>query len=339
MSGNAIIVVNPLPSGITGTDHVCSGTTTTLSDAGSGTWSSSNTTLASVTAGTGIVTGIMAGTALIIYSLPTGCFTTVMVTINSLPSVYTMTGGGDYCSGDTGVQIGLAGSNTGISYQLYDGATTVGTPMAGLGSVLDFGFLTVAGTYTVQAINIATGCVNGMSGTAEIIIDPLPASYMVSGSGTFTVSTTVELSNSQVGVSYQLYDSTALVGSPILGTGSPFTFPVTTSGTYIIVATNWTTGCKDTMSDSAVIVISHAATGVTNQMSNKDIIIAPNPAHQNLSIKAPILNRVQVYDMTGRVLIDEACNSSEISLNLDDLNPGIYLIKINDQFMQKIVKE
>ncbi len=93
------------------------------------------------------------------------------------------------------------------------------------------------------------------------------------------------------------------------------------------------------MSGSAVIVISHAATGVVNQMSNKDIVISPNPAHQNLSIKAPILHRVQVYDMTGRVLVDEACNSNVISLNIDDLNPGIYLVRVNDQFMQKIVKE
>ena len=103
---------------------------------------------------------------------------------------------------DTGAHVGLAGSNTGISYQLYDGTSTVGSPVAGLGSGLNFGLLTVAGIYTVQATNSATGCVNGMSGIAEIVIDPLPMIYMVSGSGTFTTPTTVELSNSQVGVSY-----------------------------------------------------------------------------------------------------------------------------------------
>ncbi len=140
-------------------------------------------------------------------------------------------------------------------------------------------------------------------------------------------------------MSYQLFKGTATIGSSKPGTGSTLSFTVTVSGTYIVVATNSTTGCVDTMGGSAVIVISPSTTGVINQMSNNDIVIAPNPAHQALSIKAPILKRVRINDMTGRVLIDEYCNSEEISMNIGTLNPGIYLVRINDQFVQKIIKE
>ena len=40
--------VNPLPSAITGTMNVCAGLTTTLANAGGGTWSSGNTAVATV---------------------------------------------------------------------------------------------------------------------------------------------------------------------------------------------------------------------------------------------------------------------------------------------------
>lgn len=52
-------VVNPNPAAITGTMTVCVGLTTTLANATpSGTWSSSNTSQATVVAGTGVVTGV-----------------------------------------------------------------------------------------------------------------------------------------------------------------------------------------------------------------------------------------------------------------------------------------
>uniref|UniRef100_A0A6M3KNW1 Uncharacterized protein n=1 Tax=viral metagenome TaxID=1070528 RepID=A0A6M3KNW1_9ZZZZ len=52
----------------------------------------------------------------------TGCILTmtgnVVVSINPLPVVQSVTGGGPYCAGGTGVQVSLANSETGINYQL-----------------------------------------------------------------------------------------------------------------------------------------------------------------------------------------------------------------------------
>ena len=87
---------------------------------------------------------------------------TVTVTISPLPTAYTVTGGGSYCSGGLGKDVGLSSSDVGVNYQLYQGATPVGGLMSGLGTSLDFGFQTAAGTYTVTATNATTGCTNHM---------------------------------------------------------------------------------------------------------------------------------------------------------------------------------
>jgi sugar lactone lactonase YvrE len=63
-----VVVINP----ITGNTNVCIGGTSALSDATTGgTWSSSNTTVATIDA-TGLVTGVSGGVATITYATPTG---------------------------------------------------------------------------------------------------------------------------------------------------------------------------------------------------------------------------------------------------------------------------
>jgi len=81
---------------------------------------------------------------------------TTSVSINPLPTAYSVTGGGSYCAGGTGVAVGLSNSETGVNYQLKKDGSNVGSAVAGTGSALPFGNQTGAGTYTVEA-TIATG--------------------------------------------------------------------------------------------------------------------------------------------------------------------------------------
>lgn len=173
------------PSAIGGTAAVCISSTTTLSNAISGgTWTSSNTSLAIANPTTGAISGVAAGMAEITYQLPTGCFTTKTATVNSLPALYSLTGGGNYCSGGAGVYVGLSGSATGIYYQLYRGSVTVSDP-EGTGTALNFGLQTAAGSYSVVATNMSTGCSRNMAGTATVSINPLPNVYSVTGGGAY----------------------------------------------------------------------------------------------------------------------------------------------------------
>lgn len=64
---------------------------------------------------------------------------------------YTVGGGGAYCTGGTGVNITLSGSDLGVSYQLLKGIVAAGAPKLGTGNPLTFSNVTEAGSYTIEA--------------------------------------------------------------------------------------------------------------------------------------------------------------------------------------------
>ena len=96
-------------SNIYGISSICAGGTTTLSDTtAGGSWSSSNTLIANVGSGTGVVTGVSAGTATISYTLSTGCTSSTAVTVNPMPGPITGTG----ITTSTGIISTVAGNGT-----------------------------------------------------------------------------------------------------------------------------------------------------------------------------------------------------------------------------------
>ncbi|MFV8347656.1 LamG-like jellyroll fold domain-containing protein [Flavobacterium sp. ZB4P13] len=88
----------------------------------------------------------------------------------TLPIVYAMTGaGGSFCSTLAGSPIGLANSETGVSYQLLRGSVAVGSAIAGAtGSAISFGIFNTTGTYTVLATRNTGGCTATMSGNVQV---------------------------------------------------------------------------------------------------------------------------------------------------------------------------
>lgn len=255
------------PAAISGTTSVCVGSSVTLSNSViGGTWTSSTTGVAAVDPVSGLLSGVSVGSAVITYQLSTGCYKTANVIVNPLPASFTITGGGDYCSGGSGVSVGLNGSASGIFYQLYNG-TTAGTSLTGTGSSLDFGFQTTAGTYSVVATNTSTTCSRAMTGTTVVGIHPLPAVYAVTGGGSYCSGSTgvaVGLSGSNTGINYRLYNGSTPVGAPLTGTGSALNFgTITAPGTYTVLATNTSTSCTNDASGSATVVMNSLPTAYT----------------------------------------------------------------------------
>ncbi len=329
----AVCTVNPTPSAITGAAAICGGTgatTVTLASASTGgTWTSGNVGQATIGSASGIVTGVGNGNPVMTYTMPGGCFTTTVMTVNAVPAItgnssvcigftlacgnplpggtwsssnpavatinssglltsvsvgstvisytlasaggcsatktifvtnppvaYNVTGGGGYCSGGTGVNVGLSNSNVGISYFIYNGATQVAGPIAGIGGAMDFGKFTAAGTYGVVA-NPGTPCALNMIGTVTINVNPLPTAFSVTGGGNYCTGGTgvhVYLSSSTIGVNYQLMMGTTPVGAPVPGTGASIDFGLFTSaGTYTVAAVNASNGCANNMSGSVTI--------------------------------------------------------------------------------------
>ena len=183
------VTVNPLFP-ISGNTGVCVGGVNMLSDAaGGGTWSGGSALIATVGASSGAVTGIASGNTIITYTLSTGCAAMMAVSVNPQPHTYDVTGGGSYCAGGTGVHIDLNGSDTGVSYQLYEGASLTSI-LAGTGLALDFGPFATPATYTVVATNTATGCSLAMAGSATVnAIFGVPAVVNLGASPGTTVCT------------------------------------------------------------------------------------------------------------------------------------------------------
>ena len=211
------LTVNPLPNAgtIGGTLSVCVGQSTSLNSNGDsgGQWSSSNTNNATVD-NAGLVSGLVPGTVTITYAVTDNntCFssTTAIVTINANPGLFTVTGGGVYCTGGAGLSVGLSGSETGVNYQLKKDNVNQGSPVAGTGAALAFPVQTASGTYTVEATGTAPVCTIPMTGSVTIsavscdcypsIVSASPAAYddgwqtgdndNPSGFGPWTLSTT-----------------------------------------------------------------------------------------------------------------------------------------------------
>lgn len=120
-------------------------------------------------------------------------------------TAFNVTGGGAICSGDPGVSVGLANSETGRDYQLKRAGVDVGSPLPGTGLALDFGLQNVAGSYTVAASNTTTLCVGLMAGNATVTVNAAPSigtppsaqNPALGGSASFTVAAT------GAGLSYQ----------------------------------------------------------------------------------------------------------------------------------------
>ena len=231
----------------------------------------SGVAIGSPIAGTGTAlsfgTFTTAGTYTVI-ATGTSCGTTMsgsaVITVNPLPNVYTVTGGGSYCTGGAGVHIMLSSSDVGISYQLYFAGTTMGSPLPGTGISLDFGLFTSPGVYTIAATNVSTTCADNMSGSVSISVSPLPTTYTVTGGGSYCAGGTgvvVGLANSDLGVNYQLYNGATLVGAPISGSGGAISFGMqTAAGTYTVVGTDATTGCTNNMTGSVTVTITPTVT-------------------------------------------------------------------------------
>ena len=175
-TSTAILTVNPVPAFISGTLNVCVGLSTTLTDAtAGGTWADNNGAVASIGASTGTILGMTPGTTVISYSLPTGCYTLAVFTVNPSPSailgnhsmcLYSNTALTDLSSGGTwsssNTAIGTIGSVTGIAYGAITGTTNI--------------------TYT-----LAAGCI----ATTTVTVNPLPMAISGTSSGCIGFTTTL----------------------------------------------------------------------------------------------------------------------------------------------------
>lgn len=187
----ANFTVNPgvVTAPITGTFTVCAGATTTLASATpGGTWSSSSTAVATVSA-SGVVTGIAAGTATITYSAPSGAVTAV-VTVNATPVTPAIVG-------PSGICVGLTGTYTNAA---SGGVWSSGTPAVATISTAGLAIGVAAGT-SVISYALTNACGTGYATTVVTVSAP-SAVAPITGTTAICTGATTTLASTTAGGSW-----------------------------------------------------------------------------------------------------------------------------------------
>lgn len=153
------------------------------------------------------------------------------------PTSYIVSGGGSYCSGGTGATINLSGSETGVTYELYNNGVATGRTLPGGGSALTFSGVTVNGIYTVIATRTTGGCSATMASSATVTINTTPSAPSVGTitQPTCTVSTgSVTLNNLPSGNWTLTRNPGGIITN---GSGTSTTITGLTNGTYTFTVT------------------------------------------------------------------------------------------------------
>ncbi len=173
--------VNPLPAAITGSSSLCAGTVTTLTDATTGgTWSSSNTAVATEGTSIGITTGIAPGSVNIYYTLTTGCSVYKTITVTAAPSA--ISGSSSVCIGSSAT---LTDATTGGTWMsVYSTYATVGSAS---------GIVTGVTAGTTSIVYTVGGCSVSMT----VSVNAAPDTIL--GAGSVCVGSTILLSEATTG--------------------------------------------------------------------------------------------------------------------------------------------
>ena len=91
----------------------------------------------------------------------------------------------------------------------------------------------------------------------------------------------------------------------------------------------------------APTIVKHVVPPFNNEVSIK---VYPNPAHNEVTITAPfVIESVEIMNLLGQVVYSSnnhiSASSMTVTIKTENLQTGIYIIKVNKEFVQKMVKE
>ncbi|MEI6312288.1 MAG: Ig-like domain-containing protein [Bacteroidota bacterium] len=256
----------------------------------------------------------------------------ISVSVNTKPdSTYTVTGGGSYCAGGTGLAIGLSNTQVGVNYQLIlNGITNVGTPIAGSGSAISFGLKTAAGTYTIRATNSITGCTVLMTGSKIITILPNP----IANAGFDTTLVACSSDSVRIGGSPSASEGTAPYTyrwNPFAGLSSisdtiapnPYVKGIGSTILYTLIVTD-SNGCRATDTVEVTII----APNLSVSLSISDSSWCTGTLGRGDTITANITGGTSPYSYTwsGTALLSSYTGQK---VNALDNIPGTYTAIVN----------
>ncbi|MCK9290565.1 MAG: gliding motility-associated C-terminal domain-containing protein [Bacteroidales bacterium] len=208
-------------------------------------------------------------------------YSSITLTVNSLPSVFDMTGGGTYCEGEQGKEIGLSGSQSGIIYHLMRNTIPV-TSISGTDSPLHFGMYDHPGHYTVQAVQPATACIRVMDDTAIVQVAQRPLSF-AGNDQSITSGESAILTGSAIGGS-GIYSYVWSPADKLIDPNAPSTATTTlySSQIFSLEVTDQHTACTSPPSSTTVFI--SGGTSLTLDLIADSYSICPGETVQLIAL-------------------------------------------------------
>ncbi len=113
--------------------------------------------------------------------------------------------------------------------------------------------------------------------------------------------------------------------------------PVTVTYVYTLDAG----GCNNTQNVIVIIEPCNPSLMIIPASSkNQSISIHPNPVTTTLTLSSQTkIISVTITDLPGKIVFSKSFNSQQVEINVNNLPSGVYLLKINNIFVRKFIKE
>ena len=246
------------------------------------------------------------------------------VSLNSIPAVYTVTGGGTFCQGSTRVEIGLTNSEVGVLYKLYKN-NEEHEALVGSGFALSFGKHEV-GTYTVTATN-SEGTI-AMEGIAVISEIPSISAGVAIGVCTNPVlcGASVTFSPAPVGggttPTYEWF-----LNSVSVATGPTYScIPVDGDVVYAVMTSNATPCVIGNPATSNAISMSVSIpTGLENEKSSANIYVV----EKDIFVVCPEkINQINIFNVAGILVKMETDLNETHKISMIGHSEGCYIVSL-----------
>ena len=117
---------------------------------------------------------------------------------------------------------------------------------------------------------------------------------------------------------------------------------VSSSNNYSVVVTD-IHGCENSDTINVNVVV---CSGINEMGETYNISLYPNPAQNQITISSEniAINKLEIFDITGKLVFKPSLREATAtwqsqSVNIENLQKGVYFIKINNTETLKFIKE
>lgn len=130
--------------------------------------------------------------------------------------------------------------------------------------------------------------------------------------------------------------------SPVFWRATPDNGFITTTGNHLIK-----TDCEgnrsfwDTLSCPAPIIpqdTSAVTLGNVEVEQTSDIVVFPNPTEGVFTLEGSEIGRIEIFDITGKSILNAEATTSSTTLNLSEYKKGLYFVKVVTNAKTNIIK-